>query len=142
MQKPPPQPTPISPEAAQRTIDSHWPPAPIEHRPLDQCTGRILRQDVYAERDNPPFDRVCMDGIAVSSAVLARGTRQFTIEALQPAGALPLSLKIAENAIEVTTGAMLPGGTDCVIPWEQYDVTGAVVSLKEGVQSRPFRNVH
>ncbi|MBZ4317727.1 hypothetical protein LAM21_25270, partial [Mycobacterium tuberculosis] len=76
-------PQPISPEAAQRAIEAQWPTAPIEHRPLDQCTGRVLRQDVYAERDNPPFDRVCMDGIAVSSAVLAKGTRQFTIEALQ-----------------------------------------------------------
>jgi molybdopterin molybdotransferase len=131
----------ISVEAAQRAIESHWPAAAIEHRPLDQCTGRILRQDVYAERENPPFDRVCMDGIAVSSTVLARGKRQFTIEALQPAGAPPLSLKIAENAIEVTTGAMLPGGTDCVIPWEQYDVANGVVSLKDDVQCKPFRNV-
>lgn len=136
-----PQPAPVSPEAAQRAIESHWPAAPIEHRPLDQCTGRILRQDVYAERDNPPFDRVCMDGIAVSSAVLATGKRQFAIEALQPAGAPPLTLEIAENAIEVTTGAMLPGGTDCVIPWEQYDVADGIVSLKGDVKYEPFRNV-
>jgi molybdopterin molybdotransferase len=141
MPKTPPQQPLLSVEAAQRAIESHWPAAPVEYRPLDQCTGRILRQDVYAERENPPFDRVCMDGIAVSSTVLAKGIRQFTIEALQPAGALPLSLKIAENAIEVTTGAMLPGGTDCVIPWEQYDVANAVVSLKDDVQCKPFRNV-
>lgn len=141
MPKPPSQRELITPEAAQRAIESRWPPAPVEHRPLDQCTGRILRQDVYAERDNPPFDRVCMDGIAVSSTVLASGRRQFTIEALQPAGAPPLTLKLAENAIEVTTGAMLPGGTDCVIPWEQYDVADGIVSLKDGVQCKPFRNV-
>ena len=141
MPKPPSQPAPISPEAAQGAIESHWPPAPIEQRPLDQCTGRILRQDVYAERDNPPFDRVCMDGIAVSSTILAGGKRQFAIEALQPAGAPPLCLKLAENAIEVTTGAMLPGGTDLVIPWEQYDVADGVVSLKGDVQCEPFRNV-
>jgi molybdopterin molybdotransferase len=138
---PPPQQEPISPAAAQRAIESHWPAAPIEHRPLDQCTGRILRQEVYAERDNPPFDRVCMDGIAVSSAVLAGGKRRFTIEALQPAGAPPLSLKLAENAIEVTTGAMLPEGTDCVIPWEQYDVADGIVSVKDDVQCKPYRNV-
>src|ERR1700759_2201863 len=120
MPKPSPQPTQISPEAAQRSIDSHWPPAPIEHRPLDQCTGQILRRDVYAERDNPPFDRVCMDGIAVSSAALARGQRRFTVESMQPAGAPPLELKDVANAIEVMTGAMLPAGTDCIIPMEQY----------------------
>lgn len=140
-QPPTSSPQPISPEAAQRAIETQWPTAPIEHRPLDQCTGRVLRQDVYAERDNPPFDRVCMDGIAVSSAVLAKGTRRFIIEALQPAGAPPLSLRLAENAIEVTTGAMLPGGTDCVIPWEQYEVVDGIVSLKDDVQCKPFRNV-
>jgi len=141
MPKPSTQQALISVPAAQQAIESHWPAAPIEHRPLDQCTGRILRQDVYAERDNPPFDRVCMDGIAISSNVLARGARQFKIEALQPAGAPPLSLKIAENAIEVTTGAMLPGGTDCVIPWEQYEVANGFVLLKDDVQCKPFRNV-
>ncbi len=141
MSQAPPQPEPILPEAAQRAIESHWPMAPIEHRLLDQCTGRVLRQDVYAERDNPPFDRVCMDGIAVSSAALAKGRRRFTIEALQPAGAPPLTLQLADNAIEVATGAMLPGGTDCVIPWEQYEVADGIVRLKDDVQCKPFRNV-
>jgi molybdopterin molybdotransferase len=83
---------------------SQQPLIPFEHRPLAECTGRILGQDVDAERENPPCDRVCMESIAVSSRVLAQGRRQFTIEGLQPAGAPPLSLKIAENAIEVTTG--------------------------------------
>jgi molybdopterin molybdotransferase len=139
--------TPVTPEAAQRAIESHWAPAPIEQRPLDQCTGQILRQDVYAERDNPPFDRVCMDGIAINSAALTRGLRQFTVEAMQAAGSPPLNLQNGENAIEVMTGAILPGGTDCVIPMEQYDAAigadgvGEVASLKDAVQSAPFRNV-
>jgi molybdopterin molybdotransferase len=132
---------PVTPEAAQRAIESHWPTAPIEQRPLDQCTGRILRQDVYAERDNPPFDRVCMDGIAVNSMALARGRRRFTIEAIQAAGSPPLDLKGAENAIEVMTGAVLPRGTDCVIPMEQYDVADGVVSLGDDIQGTPYRNV-
>jgi molybdopterin molybdotransferase len=132
---------PLTPEAAQQAIESHWPRAAIEQRPLDQCTGQILRQDVYAERDNPPFDRVCMDGIAVNSMTLTRGQRRFTIEAMQPAGAPQLNLQNADNAIEVTTGAMLPMGTDCVIPMEQYDIDAGVVSLKDAVQGTPYRNV-
>src|SRR5271154_4369004 len=111
-----PTPPPATPAEAQQAIESHWAPAPIEQRPLEQCTGQILRQDVYAERDNPPFDRVCMDGIAVNSAALARGGRRFTIEGMQAAGAPPLNLQSADSAIEVMTGAIMPGGTDCVIP--------------------------
>src|SRR3984885_14736157 len=111
MTKPTSPPSPVTPEAAQRAIESQWTPLPAEQRPLEQCTGQTLRQDVYAERDNPPFDRVCMDGIAVNSSALARGLRRFTIEAMQAAGSPVLTLSHSENAVEVTTGAMLPKGT-------------------------------
>ena len=86
---------------AQEAIDSRVTPLPAESRPLEQCIGQILRQDVYAERDNPPFDRVCMDGIAIASAALGSGLRRFTIESIQAAGAPAIALSRAENAIEV-----------------------------------------
>jgi molybdopterin molybdotransferase len=126
---------------AQEAIDSRVTPLPAESRPLEQCIGQILRQDVYAERDNPPFDRVCMDGIAIASAALGSGLRRFTIESIQAAGAPAIALSRAENAIEVMTGAMLPTGTDCIIPMEEYELLGDVVSLKTGVQGEPYRNV-
>ncbi len=107
---------------AREAIDARLAPAPAEMLPLQQCIGRILRQDVYAERDNPPFDRVCMDGIAIRSEVFATGVRRFTIEATQAAGAPALALSAPQGAIEVMTGAMMPGGTDCVIPLEEYEV--------------------
>jgi molybdopterin molybdotransferase len=141
MTKPTSPPSPVTPQAAQRAIESRWTRLPVEQGPLDQCTGRILRQDVYAERDNPPFDRVCMDGIAVNSAVLAEGRRHFAIEGMQAAGSAPLDLQNAENAIEVMTGSVLPRGTDCVIPMEQYDVAAGVVSLKDDARGAPYRNV-
>jgi molybdopterin molybdotransferase len=126
---------------AQAAIDSRVTALPVESRPLEHCIGAILRQDVYAERDNPPFDRVCMDGIAINSTVLDRGVRRFTIEATQAAGAPALTLRNAENAVEVMTGAMLPGGTDCIVPLEEYDLAGDVVSLKPNASGGRFRNV-
>lgn len=103
--------------------------------------GQTLREDVYAERDNPPFDRVCMDGIAIRSEDVRRGIRRFRIEAMQAAGTPALTLSSAENAIEVTTGAIMPRLTDCVIPLEEYDVEAAVVSLHDGAVGEPYRNV-
>jgi molybdopterin molybdotransferase len=141
MTKPASPPPPVTPQAAQLAIESHWTALPIENRPLDQCTGQTLRQDIYAERDNPPFDRVCMDGIAISSTALARGLRRFTIEGMQAAGSPQLGLLNAENAVEVMTGAILPRGTDCVIPMEEYDVVCGVVSLKDDARGPPYRNV-
>lgn len=126
---------------AEEAIDSRVAPLPAESRPLEQCIGQILRQDIYAERDNPPFDRVCMDGIAVASAALGRGLRRFTIESTQAAGAPAVVLSRAENAIEVMTGAMLPTGTDCIIPMEEYELQGDVVALKENVLGTAYRNV-
>src|ERR1700734_3208444 len=113
---------------AQETIDSRVTPLPAESRPLEECIGQVLRQDVYAERDNPPFDRVCMDGIAVDSAALARGQRRFTVESTLAAGSPVVALSHRENAIEVMTGAMLPTGTDCIVPMEEYELLDNVVS--------------
>lgn len=126
---------------AREAIDVRLTPAPAERQPLSECVGRILREDIYAERDNPPFDRVCMDGIAVRSEVIGQGIRRFPIEAVQAAGMAAVALSGAAGAIEVTTGAIMPRGTDCVIPLEEYDVEAGIVSLKEGVSGEPHRNV-
>jgi molybdopterin molybdotransferase len=108
---------------------------------LEECIGQVLRQDVYAERDNPPFDRVCMDGVAVVSSAVASGLRRFTIEATQAAGSPVVTLSRPENAVEVTTGAVLPRGADCIVPMEEYELTGNIVSLKADVVGQPYRNV-
>lgn len=126
---------------AEEAIGSRVKPLPAESRPLEECIGQVLRQDVYAERDNPPFDRVCMDGVAVDSAALARGLRRFKIEATLAAGSPVVTLSRSENAIEVTTGAMLPKGTDCIVPMEEYELLGDIVSLKAEVVGEPYRNV-
>lgn len=50
----------ITPHAAQEAIEARVTRLPVESRALELCLGQTLREDVYAERDNPPFDRVCM----------------------------------------------------------------------------------
>ena len=133
--------TAITPQMAQEAIAARITPLPAESRPLEHCTGATLRQDVYAERDNPPFDRVCMDGIAVHSSALNRGLLRFTLEATQPAGAPAITLTDRNNAVEVMTGAMLPNGTDCVIPVEEYELTENVACLRTAIVGTPYRNV-
>jgi molybdopterin molybdotransferase len=126
---------------AEQAIAARLTPLPAETLPLAQCLGRTLREDIYAERDNPPFDRVCMDGIAIASAAFARGLRRFRIEALQPAGAPALGLAVADDAIEVTTGAIMPRGTDCVIPLEEYEIADGAAALKADARGSAWRNV-
>ena len=108
---------------------------------MRQCVGRILRQEVQAERDNPPFDRVCMDGVAVASSAYAAGSRTFRLQATQAAGAVPLTLAAPVAAIEVMTGAVMPHGTDSVIPLEEYDLAGASLTLRPEASAEAWRNV-
>jgi molybdopterin molybdotransferase len=132
----------ITPRLAEEAINSRLTCLPIESLPLTQCVGGTLRENIYAERDHPPFDRVTMDGIAVDSESLRRGVRHFRIQATQSAGSPALKLTRGEDAIEVMTGAILPRASDCVIPIEQYDVSDGVASLKSTVVSTPYHNVH
>jgi molybdopterin molybdotransferase len=132
----------ISPRLAEEAINSRLTCLPIESLPLTQCVGGTLRENIYAERDHPPFDRVTMDGIAVDSAALRRGVRRFRIQGIQPAGTPPIKLSDLDEAIEVMTGAILPVGSDCVIPVEQLDLSAGYASLNTTVVSSPYHNVH
>lgn len=117
-------------------------PLATEVVPLHDAAGRILRQRVVAERDQPPFDRVTMDGIAVSFDAFASGTRRFRIEARHHAGDAPVALGSASGCIEVMTGAVLPQGTDCVIPVERIAVANGEAAVEEDYRPERHQFVH
>ena len=82
----------LSPGQADELIGRHLTCLPTVSLPLLQCAGAVLREDICAERDQPPFDRVAMDGIALQSAAVAAGQRRFRIQATQAAGEPALTL--------------------------------------------------
>ncbi|CAN5467004.1 molybdopterin molybdotransferase MoeA [soil metagenome] len=97
---------------------------------IGQLEGRILAENVKADRDFPPFDRVAMDGIAIQFNSFEEGWREFKVEGLQPAGQPRLTLKDPHNCIEVMTGAMLPIGCDTVIRYEDVSIFNKIVKIK------------
>ena len=131
----------LSPAEADELIARHLTCLPTVSLPLAQCAGEVLREDIHAERDQPPFDRVAMDGIALASAAVA-GARVFRIQATQAAGDAPLALADRQACIEVMTGAVLPEGCDCVVPVEQILVTEREARLQEGLHVGPWQHVH
>jgi molybdopterin molybdotransferase len=131
----------FTPRLAEEAIHSRLTCLPIESLPLTQCVGGTLRENIYAERDQPPFDRVAMDGVAVDSEALRRGIKRFRIRGVQAAGAPQLKLCAGDDAIEVMTGAILPLGCDSVIPVEQLEVDDGFASLNAAVASSPYQNV-
>ncbi len=110
--------------------------------PLADANGRVLRSPLAADRDQPPFDRVMMDGIAFRYAEYAGGRRQFTVQQAQAAGEAAVHLLSGEHCIEIMTGAMLPEGCDCVVPVEQVSVSGGVAALQQDAQATALRFVH
>lgn len=129
----------LTPADAARLIAEHAPRLPVAPVALRDAAGCILRQQVHAERDQPPFDRVAMDGIAVASKATSR---EFRIAGTQAAGAPPLTLAQPSDCIEAMTGAMLPIGCDCVIPVERITIRDSRATLAPDVELAPWLNIH
>lgn len=132
----------ISPDQAQALILESVPLLPSEAAPLERLVGRTLRQDIRATRDQPPFDRVTMDGIAFAHKAYVDGVRKFRIVGTQAAGAPPLTLTDARDCIEVMTGAMVPQRCDCVVPVEKISVDNGYASLSADAAVVVHQNIH
>ena len=122
-------------------IIAAMPAWPAEAADLGAATGRILRQSIVAERDQPPFDRVMMDGIALAHADFAKGQTSFPIQATQMAGQ-PANRLEPGRCIEIMTGAPLPHGADCIVPVERIDVVDGKAVLEDGYAIEPRQFIH
>ena len=82
---------------------------------LEQALGRVLAEDIRANRDQPPFDVSAMDGFAVRSADLVTGGAVLTIVEDIRAGDMPGKTVQSGQCARIMTGAPLPPGADAVI---------------------------
>ena len=116
---------------------------------LEKSIGRILCEDLHADRDFPPFDRVTMDGIAIRFQDFQNGNRRFKIEGIQAAGSEQLTMDNLQRTMdnlqrtvdngkspithhpcfEVMTGAMLPLGCDTVIRYEDLKMADGYAEI-------------
>jgi molybdopterin molybdotransferase len=103
--------------------------------------GRTLKENIVADRDFPPFNRVSMDGIAISSEAFNKGQRSFKIEGVQAAGSEQLTLQNIQNCIEAMTGAVLPKNTDIVIQYELLTINNGVATVNIDT-IKTSQNVH
>ncbi len=113
----------------------------IEEVDFLNTLGRVLKENIFADRDFPPFDRVSMDGIAISAEAFNSGQRTFKIEGIQAAGSAQLTLQNPANCMEAMTGAVLPKNTDAVIQYELLTIENGIakVNLEE---IKKFQNIH
>ena len=128
-------------EQALSILTEHKSDFPIVSKPLEECVGAYLAEDLLSDRDFPPFDRVTMDGIAIPYTAFEKGQRKFKIEAVAPAGIPQKKLKDTSNCIEVMTGAIMPKGVDTVIRYEDLLIENGIAMINLDDLNRK-QNIH
>jgi molybdopterin molybdotransferase len=126
-------------QEAENIIFDHKIPLNTEGVALEKSIGRILQEDLYADRAFPPFDRVTMDGIAIRFQDFQQGHKLFKIVGVQAAGNAQLSMLNVQSTtsspqfstlcFEVMTGAMLPVGCDTVIRYEDLKIVDGFAEI-------------
>ncbi len=110
--------------------------------PLADAVNAVLHEEVHAERDQPPFDRVTMDGIAIAYRDWQQGKRNFDVVGTQAAGAPALSISDSGQCVEIMTGAVLPAGADTVIPVERIIRSEKEALVEESAEVSSGQFVH
>lgn len=131
----------ISVQEATDIIQNQNPDYGNESVDLSIAGGKILYEDIIADNDLPPFDRVMMDGIAVKFEALQMGVRKFRIAGIQRAGIPQLQIEDPATCLEVMTGAVCPAGANVVIPYEKLHIADEFAEVEE----QPFSegmNIH
>ncbi len=108
-------------EARLHLYRNHYQPHDETVR-LEVASGRVTADDTFSDRPFPPFHRVAMDGIAVSAESFQQGVRSWKRERRQFAGEPKVTREGGgDTCIETSTGAVLPGNCNAIIPYEWLD---------------------
>ena len=119
----------ISAQEALQTVLNSAQDFEIEEIPFLKSVGSILKEEIFADRDFPPFNRVSMDGIVIDYTSFKNGQRAFKIEGIQAAGSEQITLLNTKNCIEVMTGAVLPNNANTVIRYEDVTIDNGFATI-------------
>jgi molybdopterin molybdotransferase len=106
---------------------------------LEEARGRILAEDVAADRDYPPFHRSIRDGFAVRAADVSTPPVMLRLLGEVRAGEHFAGTVGASECVSIMTGAPLPAGADAVVMVEYTEPAGDAIRIERAV--RPGENV-
>ena len=106
---------------------------------LEHAKDRILAEDLFAERDHPPFNRATMDGYAVRAQDIQPG-RSHPVTGDVPAGHEHREAVPEMACVSIATGAAVPAELDAVIEHERSNRENPVRFEIDSVE--PGRNIH
>ena len=115
----------ISVEQALDKILSYVHVLEVEERPILECLGQVLAEDVYSGLNVPPLDNSAMDGYAVQSKDTRGASRQsprfLRVIDTVAAGSMAGCEVEPGTAVRIMTGAPIPKGADSVVIFEDTD---------------------
>ena len=118
-------PEPISVEEHLARILDAIEPLPDFPQPLMETMGLAAAENVVSSIDLPSFDNSAMDGYAVRAADVATATEEAPVHLPVVgeigAGQARLLALSPGTAAKIMTGAPVPEGSDCVVPYEWTD---------------------
>ena len=103
---------------------------------LDASLGRVLAEEVFADRDVPAFPRAMRDGYAVRAADLTSLPTRLKVLGEIKAGGDPSGFRVQPGeAVGIMTGAPAPAGADSVVMVEHTSAHGDLVDISRGIHS-------
>jgi len=111
----------LSVAAAQQCVLEAVAISGAEQVKLEQSLGRVLAEEVRANRDQPPYDISAMDGYALRSADLGNIPAMLEIIEDIKAGDMPIKALASGQCARIMTGAPMPLGADAVIRVEDTE---------------------
>jgi molybdopterin molybdotransferase len=98
---------------------------------LLDAAGRVLAEEVAADRDIPPLTNSAMDGYAVRGADVAQAPTRLQVVGEVAAGYASEGTVEPGQAMRIMTGAPVPAGTDTVVRFEDTRLDGDWVEVLE-----------
>ena len=108
---------------------------------ITNANGKVLAEDITADRDLPPYDRVTMDGIAINYDAFEKGQRNYVIIETIGAGVPQKTIAETGKCVQIMTGAIMPKGLDTIIRYEDITIEGNVATINEESVERA-QNIH
>jgi molybdopterin molybdotransferase len=128
-------------EEARRLVEEHASQLRAmysESVPLLDSPGRVLAEEIRADRDFPPFPRATRDGYAVRAQDVQTSPASLRVIGEIRAGQVGAGNAFtvgAGEAVEIMTGAPVPRGSNAVIMVEYTSRSGDQVALSRAVHS-------
>ncbi|KQR94815.1 molybdopterin biosynthesis protein MoeA [Chryseobacterium sp. Leaf180] len=129
----------ITVEEADRYIFDNLQDFGTEETCIQNALGRVLAEDILADRDLPPFDRALVDGVAIDFKNYSQN-KIFYVKDIQAAGQNPFHVSDDIECVEIMTGAAVSETLNTVIRYEDISISDGKVTVN--VDIKEGQNIH